>query len=176
LNGIHLRPGVEHLRKLLSNQRFTLGVFSSATKPTVEASKYAIFKHTQVSFKISLCRHHCIPVHHMPELCGSKTNPWDTIKPLSRYFAKKDPHSHYSSSRHGYRVGMDKVILVDDELAKVHPSERGNLIHIPSWESTDGDDRLKVLVDSLLTLPHVLDTREHTSRISTHLWERTQKI
>jgi len=171
---IELRPGLENLQKLAASDRFILGVFSSATKHTVEVSIREIFHCAQVSFGVTLCRHHCIPIEEIPELSGTSKNPWDTIKPLSRYFAK-EPLGDVDRTRGPNGFGMDRVILVDDEIAKVHPDERNNLIHIPRWETTNDDNRIKILVDELLCLPDVLDTREHTARISAELWNSLPK-
>lgn len=46
--------------------------------------------------------------------------PWDTVKPLGRWFHR-----------------LDRLLLFDDDLHKSLPAERGNLVLVPGWDEAD---------------------------------------
>lgn len=59
--------------------------------------------------------------------------PWDTVKPLGKWFRK-----------------MHRVVLLDDDRFKAVPGEEDNMIVVPCWENEDPEDRLLThLVDAL---------------------------
>ncbi|GAB4814301.1 hypothetical protein N2152v2_001347 [Parachlorella kessleri] len=154
-----LRPGVHHLLRLLPY--FRLGVYTSATRGTVQRAltklagnlanalqqaqrkQHAQQQHEYPSmlpcplFHTVLCREHCVPADKaLIEARGGK--PWDTVKPLQRYFAD-----------------LSRVLLVDDSPHKSLPAEAANMLVMPRWlgpATSEGkaDSVLPALVDALL--------------------------
>ncbi|KDD74627.1 hypothetical protein H632_c1173p0 [Helicosporidium sp. ATCC 50920] len=130
------RPGVEHLVRLLPH--FELGVYTSATERTVrqclaqlhrEIQREWVKRRTEPDgaawpdsvparlFSPILVRSHCSAP--TPEAIAARGgNPWDTLKPLARYFS-----------------ALDRVVLLDDSAHKILPAETRNHLLVPAWVS-----------------------------------------
>jgi hypothetical protein len=134
-------------------ERFTLGVYSSATVRTVTAAlaqiETAVGPGERPLFQHVLERRHCSAA---PE--EVRTKAWDTVKPLGKYFNR-----------------LDRIVLLDDDTYKSLPEERGNLVCMPCWDDTNADDTiLATLVTALLQhIPLAGDVRLHTAAVSAAL-------
>jgi len=88
-------------------------------------------------FEVVLCRDHCVLAKEVgARRKGGK--PWDTVKPLARYFED-----------------LTQVVLVDDSPHKSLPEEAGNMLVMPVWAGPDTesgltDAALPALVNGLL--------------------------
>jgi DNA polymerase sigma len=88
-------------------------------------------------FEVVLCRDHCVLATEVGATReGGK--PWDTVKPLARYFQD-----------------LTQVILVDDSPHKSLPEEAANMLVMPVWagpetESGVNDAALPALIDGLM--------------------------
>mmetsp|Transcript_5910 Transcript_5910/g.11535 ORF Transcript_5910/g.11535 Transcript_5910/m.11535 type:complete len:821 (+) Transcript_5910:242-2704(+) len=126
-----LRPGVANLIKL--KEHYDLGIYSSATERTV---KFAIKKidaclarsqennHLEGSlfsvFDVVLHRKHCVLASEAG-LSRKDGKPWDTVKPLERYFSDFDSH----------------VVLIDDSSHKSWPGEENYMVVLPTWSQEE---------------------------------------
>lgn len=149
-----LRPGVQQLLQLLPYYR--LGIYSSATKRTVDlAIKRLQHEFTNGGkppppkgyFEVILCRDHCVLASEL-NIVRPGGKPWDTIKPLSRYFAD-----------------LTQLVLVDDSPHKALPKESANMLLMPVWEGPktrrgQNDRAITVLVEGLLRAAQIRTRRQ----------------
>lgn len=138
-----LRPGVANLIKL--KEHFDLGIYSSATERTVKFAIKKIDACLALSrkedgleeslfsvFDVVLHRKHCVLASEAG-LSRKDGKPWDTVKPLERYFV--DFASH--------------VVLIDDSSHKSWPGEENCMVVLPTWsheeevEAIDSGEREK---------------------------------
>lgn len=88
-------------------------------------------------FEVVMCRDHCV----LAEQVGASRpggKPWDTVKPLGKYFED-----------------LTQVVLVDDSPHKSLPEEASNMLVMPVWAGPDSihgqeDAALSALVEGLL--------------------------
>lgn len=122
-----LRPGVANLIKL--KEHYDLGIYSSATERTVRfaikkidaclarSQKNDHFEESVFSlFDVVLHRKHCVLASEAG-LSRKEGKPWDTVKPLERYFSDFDSH----------------VVLIDDSSHKSWPGEENYMVVLPTW-------------------------------------------
>jgi non-canonical poly(A) RNA polymerase PAPD5/7 len=140
-----LRPGLQAL--LLLKNKYDLGIYSSATEKTVRFAMKKIdgslagenkeLKHDSRSiFDVILHRKHCELASDLG-ISRADGKPWDTVKPLAKYFED-----------------LTKVALIDDSSHKSIPGEEKQMVVIPSWDddqSKPNDTALQTLVDCLLS-------------------------
>jgi len=140
-----LRPGLQAL--LLLKNKYDLGIYSSATEKTVRYALKKIdgsltaekreLKHDSTSiFDVILHRKHCELASDLG-ISRPDGKPWDTVKPLAKYFED-----------------LTKVVLIDDSSHKSIPGEEKQMVVIPSWDddqSKPKDTALQTLVDCLLS-------------------------
>jgi len=112
-----------------------MGVFSSATTPTVTTILHQIRAVTSFSFEIVLDRKATV-IRPPP-----REKPWNTVKPLAK-------------------IGdLKRIILVEDSIEKAAKGEHDNFLIVPSWEGNREDVAFKGLaphfIDSLGTTPDV---------------------
>lgn len=138
-----IRPGVEHLPRL-TEAGYRLGIYSSATRRTVQRALDKLSKEVGTDlFDVILSREHCVLAKDLSKgvvTLRKDGKPWDTVKPLGRYF--KD---------------LGKVILVDDSPHKSLPSEKANMLVVPEWEGLSTlqgreDGAIQTLVEGLVEL------------------------
>ena len=67
--------------------------------------------------------------------------------------------------------GLARVVMVEDVASKMRPSERANLVHVPTWNHNPEDQVLPALVKGLLGISRALDLRRHTSTLSDSLFQ-----
>lgn len=120
-----LRPGVNNLVRL-KDHGYDLGVYSSATERTVKIAlmrmERGIGKGDRQLFDVVLHREHCALASEVGCMrAGGK--PWDTVKPLRKYF------------------GDHRVVLVDDSSHKSYPGEETSMVILPTWEDDDAESR-----------------------------------
>jgi hypothetical protein len=136
------RPGVHHLRRLTA--LFRVGVFSSATLPTVQAAVHMLEESAASAAgpgpplfdpRLLLHRTFTRPVpKKRVEAQGREWRPWDTWKPLKLHFSR-----------------MHRVVVLDNDAHKAVPGEESNMVLVPGWEEEDPKDEvLPALVDSLM--------------------------
>ena len=139
-----LRPGLEAL--LLLKNKYDLGIYSSATEKTVRFAMKKIdgslayekkeLKHDSRSiFDVILHRKHCELASDLG-ISRDDGKPWDTVKPLAKYFED-----------------LNKVVLIDDSSHKSIPGEEKQMVVIPSWDDDQSkpiDTALQTLVDCFL--------------------------
>ncbi|KAL0046319.1 hypothetical protein WJX82_009128 [Trebouxia sp. C0006] len=158
-----IRPGIEHLRRLQGV--FRLGIFSSATAPTVETALPTL--ESAAGPGPALFPHHSLIFHrgHAAKAAGSLIEPgrkaWDTVKPLHKWFK----HLH-------------RVLLLDDDAGKAANGEAQNMILVHCWKDEEPEDmHLKLVVDTLLhtfqTIEISTDVRSKSSVVSEALRVRT---
>ena len=61
--------------------------------------------------------------------------------------------------------------MVEDVVSKMRPSERANLVHVPTWTAAQDDQVIPVLVKGLLGISRALDLRQHTRALSDSLFQ-----
>ena len=67
--------------------------------------------------------------------------------------------------------GLARVVMVEDVASKMRPSERANLVHVPTWNHNPEDQVLPALVKGLLGISRALDLRRHTGTLSDSLFQ-----
>ncbi|KAL4528093.1 hypothetical protein Ndes2437B_g00206 [Nannochloris sp. 'desiccata'] len=158
-----LRPGAEDLLRLVPHYR--LGIYSSATQRTVQRAMAKLHEDLVSAlptgekpppggfFEVVLCRDHCVLA---TEVGASRKGgkPWDTVKPLARYFED-----------------LTQVVLVDDSPHKSLPEEAANMLVMPVWagpETENGltDAALPALVDGLLEALEAVQTTFQKKNVS----------
>lgn len=130
-----LRPGVDNLTRL-KDHGYDLGIYSSATERTVKIALLRVERAIGMGdgqlFDVVLHREHCVLASEVGCLrAGGK--PWDTVKPLRKYF------------------GDHRVVLVDDSSHKSYPGEEALMVILPTWEDDDAESRPGCEVLKLLT-------------------------
>jgi len=120
-----LRPGVQNLLRL-KNHGYELGIYSSATERTVKIAlsrlERGVGKGETGLFDVMLHREHCALASQVGCMRdGGK--PWDTVKPLAKYF------------------GDLRVVLVDDSSHKSYPGEEASMLVLPTWEDAAAESR-----------------------------------
>jgi len=167
----YLRPGVHHLLRLMRHYR--LGIYSSATLRTVQRAIAKLNQDVKAAadvmtnrggrsssfpkgglFDVILCRDHCVLAKDVGAArAGGK--PWDTVKPLGRYF-----------------TDLSRIILVDDSPHKSLPDEVANMLVVPAWSGPEigwsDDGVIQTVVESLLQAMksmHIQDTIDIRSLI-----------
>ncbi|KAG2446828.1 hypothetical protein HYH02_008388 [Chlamydomonas schloesseri] len=171
-----LRPGAGELLTRLA-PHFRLGIYTSSKLRTVSialqlleadaaaaagggggggASAAAAPACAQVFERgLILHREHTVPAPKGHVDAGG--DPWDTLKPLGRYFGRL------------HRLG-----LVDDDAYKAMPGESANMLLLPCWRQEDPSCRVlqrlgDLLLQRLVGLPADADVRPHLAAISEQL-------
>ncbi|EFJ49251.1 hypothetical protein VOLCADRAFT_104348 [Volvox carteri f. nagariensis] len=154
-----LRPGTAHLTRL--RERFRLGIYTSSTVRTVQAAMEMLelaAGETLFDRRLVLHREHTAPAP--ADHVDSGGNPWDTLKPLGRYFSR-----------------LDRVVLVDDDSYKSMAGEESNMLIVPCWSEEDVDCQvIRLLCEALIArvAPQAeedLDVRRWTAAVSAQLQE-----
>ncbi len=145
-----LRPGVNNLVRL-KDRGYDLGIYSSATERTVKIAltrlERGIGKGDGQLFDVVLHREHCALASEVGCMrAGGK--PWDTVKPLAKYF------------------GAHRVVLMDDSSHKSYPGEEASMVILPTWEDDDAESRPGCEVLKLLT-DIFAPTQDHQSTVDT---------
>ena len=160
-----LRPGVSNLVRL-KHHGYDLGIYSSATERTVKIAltrlERGLTKGEEL-FDVVLHRDHCALASEVGCM-RTDGKPWDTVKPLAKYF------------------GNHRVVLVDDSSHKSYPGEEGSMVILPTWEDDDAESRpgcevLKLLTD-IFTDNHDIrakSTKEGTEVSADHWFEEMVK-
>ncbi|CAG9462253.1 unnamed protein product [Pedinophyceae sp. YPF-701] len=162
------RPGAEHLLRMVRSVKDVarIGVYSSASDRTVETAIRMLERAAGCERgelfdpALVLTRRYtqALPQEAKDEM-GGDFKEWDTWKPLGDYFPTR----------------LHRVVLVDDDIHKSLPTERGNLVLVPSWDGGEEDGMLAVLVgalqEMLLGLPEDADVRERTAAVTARLQE-----
>jgi len=171
---VAVRPGVGSLATLLPPSTARLGVFTSATPPTVASARAALNAAAGCDLfpipSLILCRDHTAPRPKPDGSSGASSSSssstmcaadrraaFATVKPLARHFGD-----------------LGRVVLVDDEVEKVAPGEGRNLVAVPAWEAGEERGRtcpaLPALAAALAALVRAVDkkgdVREHTEAAS----------
>ncbi|PNW86266.1 hypothetical protein CHLRE_02g079150v5 [Chlamydomonas reinhardtii] len=171
-----LRPGAGELLRRLQ-PHFRLGIYTSSTPRTVNTALQLLEADAAAAatgglaaaggggasaavpqvFERALILHreHTEPVPNAHVAGGG--DPWDTLKPLARYFGR-----------------LHRLALVDDDAYKALPGESSNMLLLPCWRHEDPGCRvLQRLGDLLLQLvaglPADADVRPHMAAISEQL-------
>lgn len=151
-----LRPHTKDLLQL--HDKFRVGIFTSSTLRTVAHVKQMMEDSVGCSIfepGLVLYRDHTLPVSQA--LIKSGCDPWDTVKPLGRWFER-----------------VDRVVLVDDDTFKAVPGEEANMVVVPCWMEEDPRcDLIPRLVNALIEVLGTLgtedDVREHTAAVTRSL-------
>ncbi|KAL4428251.1 hypothetical protein ABPG75_002340 [Micractinium tetrahymenae] len=90
-----------------------------------------------VLFEVVMARDHCQPAAQ-EDIAARGGRPWDTVKPLAKYFAE-----------------LGRVLLVDDSAHKAATGEGANMLFMPCWPGAahplgQADASLPLLVELLL--------------------------
>ncbi|CAG9462251.1 unnamed protein product [Pedinophyceae sp. YPF-701] len=160
----HPRPGADRLLRMVRRVRDVarVGVYSSAMYKNVakairkleEAAGCA--RDELFDPVLVLTRSHA---QLLPERVRREwgLKGWDTWKPLGDYFPTR----------------LHRVVLVDDDVHKSLPTERGNLVLVPSWDGGEDDGVVGALTaaleETLLGLPEDADVRERTAAMQARL-------
>lgn len=155
--GSAVRPGIKKISELFNSNLFHIAIWSSAMKHNVNKIKRLLENETEIKFDLVLTRENTIK-SPTPE------NKWATQKPLCMNF--KD-------------YNIKNIILIDDSSAKSYPSEKKNLLLVPTWnEKIPDNDVLEKLVELLMTLENIKkikDVRKYISVFQEKLWNDTRK-
>jgi hypothetical protein len=170
---VHVRPGLGALRDALPPSAARLGIFTSATPPTVASARAALAAAAGGDLfptpSLILCRDHTTPrpsadaggtggLTTTTACAADRRAAFATVKPLARHFGD-----------------LGRVVLVDDEPAKAAPGEGRNLVAVPGWEAGRGGGdpacpALPALAAALGALVRSVgaggDVREHTEAAS----------
>eukprot|EP00201_Polytomella_parva_P023210 CAMPEP_0175043408 /NCGR_PEP_ID=MMETSP0052_2-20121109/3172_1 /TAXON_ID=51329 ORGANISM="Polytomella parva, Strain SAG 63-3" /NCGR_SAMPLE_ID=MMETSP0052_2 /ASSEMBLY_ACC=CAM_ASM_000194 /LENGTH=230 /DNA_ID=CAMNT_0016306467 /DNA_START=1060 /DNA_END=1752 /DNA_ORIENTATION=- len=171
------RPEIYRILSL--RDRFRLGIFSSATSPTVNKGLASILGSIQQEarenrlaediipnqisdiFYVGFCRIHCIDASTVQNLppTDPPRKPWSTLKPLKPF-----------------GLPLESILLIDNEASKGMPGEEANMLVVPTWEDDvkKGTSALKELVRQLLKVQRGNDLRQYSQRISRAVFRRHQ--
>eukprot|EP00873_Tetraselmis_striata_P016039 jgi/Tetstr1/436303/TSEL_025143.t2 len=155
-----LRAGLHHIGALAKD--FRLGVYTSATLPTMHASVGHIEQVLRAPgmFEVLMCRNQCVPAPQS-HIDKSGSRPWDVVKPLAPSFPGNQ---------------LRRVVLVDDDSFKALEGEERNMLLVPTCGGSvgsgaeEGEEVLSELVARLRAIAAVEDVRECTEDISRGLF------
>lgn len=126
--GILVRPGIEHLNRLIESRYYDIAIWSSAMRHNVLKMVKEIEKRLDYKINIILDRSNTIP-------SPTSDNSHATKKPLLQTFPT-----------------YGNVILIDDDVKKCLDEEvTGHFVKAPQWDGDKDDRFLAELVDYFLS-------------------------
>jgi len=145
---INYRPHIDKLWKL-EKHGFEIGIWSSATSENVSEHTNEIRKHGNLT-EPYFCVFDRSFTEPAPE--ETRTNTWDTIKPLRKIYDAFPKLSH------------DRLILVEDRVQKFVEDDLKNGILVKPWNEEGKDVELLTLINFLLDMPATDSALEVVSR------------